>query len=165
MFKVRATVVGFMGDEEKYPCHFQHKIGDEFIYDGERYTGRICPGFSAALIPRMMNFFAAGPRAVRNTTTLSGTLPSAAETRQGRSMTASASATFWKRRWNLPATSPLEPKHAFDWPPVNKRTVFLDNSIVICGDTRTSRPWRRSRPSIWRIRATPSHTSAEKCPY
>ena len=64
MFKVRATVVGFMGDEEKYPCHFQHKIGDEFIYDGERYTGRICPGFSAALIPRMMSFFAAGPRAV-----------------------------------------------------------------------------------------------------
>ena len=32
----------------------------------------------------------------------------------------------------------LQPKHAFDWPPVTKRTVLLDNSIVICGDTRTS---------------------------
>jgi len=27
MFKVKVTVVGFLGDEEKYPCHFQHKIG------------------------------------------------------------------------------------------------------------------------------------------
>ncbi len=54
MFQVKATVIGFAGDEEKYPCHFQHKVGDTFIYDGEKYIGRICPGFSAALVPRMM---------------------------------------------------------------------------------------------------------------
>ena len=64
MFQVKATVVGFMGDEEKYPCHFQHKIGDEFIYDGEKYVGRICPGLSTVVVPRMMDFFAAGPRMV-----------------------------------------------------------------------------------------------------
>jgi hypothetical protein len=27
MFQVRATAIGFAGDEEKYPCHFQHKKG------------------------------------------------------------------------------------------------------------------------------------------
>ena len=47
-----------------FHANFQHKIGDTFVYDGERYLGRICPGFSAALVPRMMDFFAAGPRLV-----------------------------------------------------------------------------------------------------
>lgn len=64
MFQVRATVIGFAGDEEKYPCHFRHKIGDQFTYDGEKYSGRVCPGLSAQLVPRMMGFFAAGPRKV-----------------------------------------------------------------------------------------------------
>jgi hypothetical protein len=32
-----------MGNAEEYPCHFGYKIGDEFIYDGEQFTGRICP--------------------------------------------------------------------------------------------------------------------------
>jgi uncharacterized repeat protein (TIGR04076 family) len=40
-FQVKATVIGFAGDEEKYPCHFQHKVGDEFIWDGERFIGRL----------------------------------------------------------------------------------------------------------------------------
>lgn len=141
MFKVKATVVGFMGDEEKYPCHFQHKIGDEFIYDGERYSGRICPGLSAALIPRMMNFFAAGPRAV----------PSpqyyyafwyAPVSRRDRTKKIYDGIGF--RNILETAVEParhiasLQPKNAFNWPPDSKRTVFLDNSIVICGDTRTS---------------------------
>jgi uncharacterized repeat protein (TIGR04076 family) len=141
MFKVKATVVGFMGDEEKYPCHFQHKIGDEFIYDGERYIGRICPGFSAALIPRMMNLFAAGPRPV----------PSpqyyyafwyAPVSRRDPSKKAYDGIGF--RNILETAVEPprhiasLQPKHAFDWPPISERTVLLDNSIVVCGDTRTA---------------------------
>jgi len=141
MFQVKATVVGFMGDEEKYPCHFQHKVGDEFIYDGEKYVGRICPGFSSVLIPRMMDFFAAGPRIV-------------------------PSPQYYYAFWYAPVSrrdetkkiydgigfsnvlqtavepprhiAALKPKNAFDWPPVSKRTVFQDRSIVICGDTRTS---------------------------
>jgi len=141
MFQVKATVVGFMGDEEKYPCHFQHKIGDQFTYDGEKYVGRICPGFSAALIPRMMEYFAAGPRMV-------------------------PAAQYYYAFWYAPVSrrdetkkiydgigfrnvletavepprhiASLQPKHAFNWPPVKERTVFLDRSIVICGDTRTS---------------------------
>jgi hypothetical protein len=141
MFKVKATVVGFMGDEEKYPCHFQHKIGDEFIYDGEKYIGRICPGLSSALIPRMMDFFAAGPRMV----------PSpqyyyafwyAPVSRRDETKKIYDGIGF--RNVLQTAVEPprhlasLQPKHAFEWPPATERTVFLDNSIVICGDTRTS---------------------------
>ena len=64
MFQIKATVVGFLGDEERYPCHFQHKVGDEFIFDGEKFIGRICPHVTPILIPRMMPLYAAGPRFV-----------------------------------------------------------------------------------------------------
>ena len=48
-FKVRFRLIAFMGDEEKYPCCFGYKIGDEIIYDGEEFTGRIC----LSLLPNM----------------------------------------------------------------------------------------------------------------
>ncbi len=141
MFQVRATAIGFAGDEEKYPCHFQHKIGDTFIYDGEKYIGRICPGFSAVVVPRMMEFFAAGPRPVP---------------------TPQYYYAFWyapvsrrdldRRKFDgigfrnvlhtevepRNSIASLQPANAFNWPPVAERTVMLDRSIVTCGDTRTS---------------------------
>jgi len=43
-FKVRCRFVRFLGDPERYPCHFNYQEGDEFTYDGERYEGRICNG-------------------------------------------------------------------------------------------------------------------------
>jgi uncharacterized repeat protein (TIGR04076 family) len=48
-FKVRCRLVAFMADEERFPCHFGYKIGDEFIYDGEKFIGRICPGLFATM--------------------------------------------------------------------------------------------------------------------
>lgn len=44
-FVVRARLVAFMGDEERFPCHFLYKIGDEFIYDGEEFHGRVYRAF------------------------------------------------------------------------------------------------------------------------
>ncbi len=41
-FKVRFRLTAFMGNEKEYPCHFGYKIGDEFVYDGERFIGRVC---------------------------------------------------------------------------------------------------------------------------
>ena len=63
-FQVKAAVIGFGGDEEKYPCHFKHKIGDVFIYDGEKFIGRICPHFSPQVVSKMIAFHASGPRQV-----------------------------------------------------------------------------------------------------
>ncbi|HTY81929.1 MAG TPA: hypothetical protein VMB24_04025 [Dehalococcoidales bacterium] len=51
MYKVRCKLVKFEGDEKTFPCHFNYRIGDEFYYDGERFTGRICPALLAPMMP------------------------------------------------------------------------------------------------------------------
>ncbi len=62
MFKVKATVVDFIGDKERYPCHHGHKLGDEFIFDGAEFTGHICPSFAIDVVPTMIRVHADGPR-------------------------------------------------------------------------------------------------------
>jgi uncharacterized repeat protein (TIGR04076 family) len=49
-FKVRCKLIAFTGDEEKFPCHFGYKIGDEFIFDGEKFIGRVCPGVFTSMV-------------------------------------------------------------------------------------------------------------------
>ncbi len=141
MFKVRATAIGFVGDEEKYPCHFQHKIGDTFTYDGERYTGRICPGFSAVVVPRMMEFFAAGPRPVPAPQYYYAFwyAPVSRRDISRKNLDGIGFRNVLHTEVEPPRSiAALQPPHAFDWPPLKERTVFLDRSIVTCGDTRTS---------------------------
>jgi uncharacterized repeat protein (TIGR04076 family) len=141
MFQVRATVVGFGGDEEKYPCHFQHKIGDTFTYDGEKYSGRICPGLSAQVVPVMMGFVAAGPRIVPSSKYYYAFWYAPVSRKEGANKKLDG---IGFRNVLETAVEPprhianLKPAHAFDWPPVGERTVNLDNSVVVCGDTRTS---------------------------
>jgi uncharacterized repeat protein (TIGR04076 family) len=62
MFKVRAVVIAFLGDKEKYPCHHQYQLGDEFIFDGASFSGGICPSLAIDVVPKMMDLHAAGPR-------------------------------------------------------------------------------------------------------
>lgn len=59
-FKVRMRLVGFGGDAEKFPCHFEYKIGDEFIYDGEKFMGRICPWILPHVFPYLHAIHIAG---------------------------------------------------------------------------------------------------------
>jgi len=61
-FKVKATLIAFLGDVEKYPCQFGHKIGDEVILDGERLIGRVCPDVLPNLLPKLIALRYAGPR-------------------------------------------------------------------------------------------------------
>jgi uncharacterized repeat protein (TIGR04076 family) len=62
LFKVKTTVVDFLGDQERYPCHHQYKLGDEFIFDGAAFSGDICPSLAITVVPRMMEVHSAGPR-------------------------------------------------------------------------------------------------------
>ena len=50
-YKVKCRLVAFLGDVENFPCHFGYRIGDEFIYDGEKFIGRVCSGlFSSNML-------------------------------------------------------------------------------------------------------------------
>jgi uncharacterized repeat protein (TIGR04076 family) len=62
MFKVKATVVAFLGNVEVYPCHMDHKVGDEVIFDGECYTGKLCPDVWPLIVPKVAALHQAGPR-------------------------------------------------------------------------------------------------------
>ena len=139
-FKVKATVVAFLGDAQKYPCHFQHRIGDEFIYDGAKFIGRICPSMAPHIIPQMMAVHAAGPRHISRPAYYY---------------------PFWYSPLSVDApdlkkydglgfknvldaeTDPddpvakLVPANAFKWPPHDKRDVSKSPS-VICPDIRTA---------------------------
>jgi len=140
-FKIKATVVGFLGDEEKYPCHFQYKKGDEFIYDGETFIGRICPSVASLLIPKMMPLHAAGPRFI----------PPTAYHYPFWYAPVSVKDPSLKKYDGLGFRNILEtaveppyhmanmtPSNAFKWPPHPERTVARDAGMVICPDIRTS---------------------------
>jgi uncharacterized repeat protein (TIGR04076 family) len=62
MFKVKATIIDFIGNRDRYPCHHGYQLGDEFIFDGASFSGSICPSFALTVVPRMMEVHAAGPR-------------------------------------------------------------------------------------------------------
>jgi uncharacterized repeat protein (TIGR04076 family) len=62
MFKVKATVTGFGKDESKAPCHFRYKVGDEIIFDGEKFIGRICPNMMVPFSQAFLALFASGGR-------------------------------------------------------------------------------------------------------
>ena len=62
MFQVRATVVGFMGDTSLYPCHMKHQVGDEVVFDGECYHGRLCPDVWPLVAAKVNVLHMAGPR-------------------------------------------------------------------------------------------------------
>ena len=61
-FKVRARFIGFFSDEEKYPCHFDYRIGEEIYYDGGKFEGRICPGLINTLIPVLKTMVDSGTK-------------------------------------------------------------------------------------------------------
>ena len=66
MFKVKCALISFQGDEKTYPCHFNYKIGDEFYYDGVNFTGRICPGLLAPMMPVVHGVYLLGNKYFEN---------------------------------------------------------------------------------------------------
>jgi uncharacterized repeat protein (TIGR04076 family) len=141
MFQIKATVVGFLGDEEKYPCHFLHKIGDEFIYDGEKFVGRICPSVTRLLIPAMMPLHACGPRYMPPAahyypfwyTTKSKKDPSRAKY-DGLGFQNVLDSTP-EPPYHM---ANLAPPNSYIWPPITERTIAADAFTVVCPDVRTS---------------------------
>jgi uncharacterized repeat protein (TIGR04076 family) len=60
-YKVKCKLVSFTGDPERFPCHFNYQIGDEFTYDGEKFEGKICNGLLKNMAPVLWNTIFYGP--------------------------------------------------------------------------------------------------------
>jgi hypothetical protein len=143
MFQIKATVVGFLGDEERYPCHFQHKVGDDFIFDGEKFIGRICPHMAPILIPRMMPLYATGPRFVSPGyyypfwyAPVSVSDPE--QKKYDGLGFRNVFETITEDKYHMRNLQPLD---AFTWPPSKERKIARGIGAV-CGDTRTSMAMR-----------------------
>jgi uncharacterized repeat protein (TIGR04076 family) len=139
MFKVKATVVDFLGDKEKYPCHHQYKMGDEFIFDGESFSGTICPSLAIPAVPKMMELHAAGPR-YKDYLFYYPFLYAPV------SMEDPSLKKYDGLGFRNVFQTYTEPKHhmanlassgAFQWPPPEKRVARRDVRII-CPDYRTS---------------------------
>jgi len=139
MFKVKMTVVDFLGDEEKYPCHFLYNIGDEFIYDGEKFIGKICPVLVPFIPSKMYEIHSAGPRYTEPGyyypywyAPVSVKDPSLKKY-DGRGFR-NVLETRVEPQYHM---ANLMPANAWKWPPHGERTVSRD-PLLVCPDTRTA---------------------------
>jgi uncharacterized repeat protein (TIGR04076 family) len=139
MFKVKATLVAFLGDEEKYPCHMQHKIGDEIIFDGECYTGRLCPDVWPILTPKVSSLHQAGPRYVEPPYYYPfWYAPPSVHDASKKKYDGLGFKNVFQTHIEPPYhMANLAPPNAYTWPPHPERTVMKDIGVV-CPDIRTA---------------------------
>ena len=139
MFKVKATVIDFLGNQKLYPCHMGHKIGDEVIFDGGSYIGRLCPDVWPLIVPKVAVLHQAGPRVVEWASyypfwycSLSEKDPS--YNKYDGLGYKNVLKTIVPPQYDM---ANLVPPNAFKWPPHGERDIAKDVT-VICPDTRTS---------------------------
>jgi uncharacterized repeat protein (TIGR04076 family) len=139
MFKVKATVVNFLGNTKIYPCHMGHKIGDEVIFDGESYNGRLCPDVWPLIVPKVAALHQAGPRYIEWVSYYPFWYCSPSENDPGQKKYdglgfKNVLKTIVPPQFDM---ANLAPHNAFKWPPHRTRNVSQKPS-VICPDSRTS---------------------------
>ena len=138
MFKVKARLVDFLGDEEKYPCHFCHQVGDEVVFDGEKYVGRLCPDVWPLLVPKANALHQAGPRYVDPAFYYPFWYapPSVRDPARKRFDGLGFANVLQTRVESQYHMANLVPPDAFKWPPHPERTVAREPTVV-CPDFRT----------------------------
>ncbi len=139
MFQVRATVAGFLGDMGLYPCHFKHQVGDEVIFDGERYHGRLCPDVWPLIAPKVSALHQAGPRYVESLSFYphwycSPSVPDPAEEKNDGLGFRNVLKTHVPPEHDMAL---LKPPGSFDWPP-HEEGGIARTIDVICPDSRSS---------------------------
>ena len=139
VFKVRVRVIDVLGDTEKYPCHFNYKVGDEIVWTGAELKGRICPSSLQLLAPKINDLYKAGPRWVDSAYYLPfWYAPPSARDSSRKKYDGLGFRNVSETIPHLPygMSLLLDPK-AFTRPPCSTREVAKD-VVVRCPDTRTS---------------------------
>jgi uncharacterized repeat protein (TIGR04076 family) len=139
MFKVKATVVAFLGNQKLYPCHMGHKIGDEVVFDGERYVGRLCPDVWPLIAPKVSALHQAGPRYVEWSSYYPHWYVSLSEEDPSQKIHdglgfRNVLKTVVPQPYNM---ANLVPQDAWKWPPHSERNIAQKPSVT-CPDSRTS---------------------------
>ena len=139
MFKVKATVIGFAGDTKKYPCHFNYKVGDEIIWTGAEFKGRICPAILVPLSQKVDGLYKAGPRFVENAFYLPFWYAPVSEYDPAYKKYDGIGfkpvlKTIEEPKYHM---AHLRPANTYTWPPYPERTI-MKGAFVQCGDLRTA---------------------------
>ena len=139
MFKVKATMVAALGDTQNYPCHFGYTVGDEIIWTGAEFKGRICPAILATLSQKVSDLYSAGPRYVDPSyyypfwyCSPSAVAPDMKKY-DGLGLKPVLK-TIEEPRMSM---ANLLPPDAFKWPPKSERTINKGISFI-CPDSRTA---------------------------
>lgn len=138
-YQVKATLVAFMGDRSKYPCHMCHEVGDEIIFDGESYFGRLCPDVWPLLAAKVSALHQAGPKFVEPVSYYPfwyappSVYDPAMKKYDGLGF-ANVMQTHHEPQYHM---ANLTPPNAFIWPPHPERSVAKDITII-CPDIRTA---------------------------
>jgi uncharacterized repeat protein (TIGR04076 family) len=139
MFQVKITVVGFMGDTDTYPCHMKHQLGDEVVFDGESYHGRLCPPMWALVAPKVTAMHQAGPRYVEWASYYpfwycpASVADPAQQPVDGMGFR-NVLETVTPPPYHM---ARLEPPGAFTWPP-SEQPGIASHPVVMCPDLRTA---------------------------
>jgi hypothetical protein len=139
MFKVKITVVGFAGDTQKYPCHFNYKVGDEIIWTGGQLIGRVCPAVLVPLSQKIDGIYKAGPRYIENAYYYPFWYAPVSEYDPAYKKYDGIGfkpvlKTIEEPQYHM---SHLRPANTYLWPPHPERTVNK-GAFVQCGDLRTA---------------------------
>lgn len=129
-FKVRAKLVSFLGDEEKYPCHMKYQIGDEIVFDGEKLIGRICPWMLPQLASKVQAVFKSGPKVKESLPLFAYASISVKDPERKK-----YDGVGFKPVLVSQEPFPGIPSEYFQWPPPKNKVT--KDVTVICGDTRT----------------------------
>jgi hypothetical protein len=139
VFKVKATVIRFAGDEVNYPCHFGYKIGDEIVFDGEKFIGRICLQLLPLLDKFVHPLFCAGPRYIDPAYYLPFWYSPANVREPANKIYDGLGMRIVKENITLPKyhVANFSPPTAFKWPPAAKRDIRTEITGR-CDDLRTA---------------------------
>ena len=157
-FKVKATMVAFLGNTEKYPCHQNYKVGDEITFDGRTLEGNVCPEVLPQLAQKINAIHSAGPRFVDPAYyNLFWYAPCSTAAPENKKYDGNGFKPTLESMNEPPHTlAALIDPNAFHWPPVEDRICLTDVN-VICPDARTS--------AVFKVEAVDLCEFGESAPY
>ena len=139
MFQVKATLVAFMGNTENYPCHFHHNVGDEIVFDGESFKGRLCTEVWPVFTQKVVALHMAGPRYVEPSYYAPIWYAPCSKTDPGERKKDGLGFRNVLKTIEPPPydMATLFPPNAAKWPPHPEKNVAKDITVM-CPDLRTA---------------------------